>query len=658
MMRWSEIVQAVLLCAVAISVVAARGIADQWPLTLENRFIRVEVQEDLSFSVHYLDSKPGWHTRNAVKQDWYIAGKPVDIKDVRTRWRWRFHDGLHEGYILSFEGFSEEGIPDDASITVFLGLAEDTPELGITIFPGEGAGHLTEARYPYPIVSESTEKGAVVLPLYHGVLIPDDYPDPSSRNTLIWASHVNMPFFAGMYGKATYLAICQTPHDTSINYEHVANKPTTVCFHSRSSMGSLTYPRQFLVRFLGDVGYVGLAKEYRKYSRSIGRLVTLKEKAAKLPKIAQLIRSFQFEAMPYEISEDDVRPQRVVRDYDARLADTAEILKRVPGPIDYYASGWKFILPGGTQITPPGGWQALKRFVDGLHEMGCLVQLYENHHLMTTDSPYYTPGIAVKDANGKERAWRESWGGGAPAKDVRALAPAVAPGFVRLKYEGLIKKGIHPDAVYQDQFGAVTLYENYDPLLRNDRRQCQKYWAEALDVTSELGMITGTEIGYDWTIPHVAFYAWMWPVGRKAGNVCTLGIRIPLWHLVYHDCALIRNPEQPARIRLLRNYLCGYYSRMGASHGKPIAWQSEVDTGVTMEDWVRLIKRQSQFLAQVAMSEMTSHQFLDDSQDVQRTEFANGIAVEANFKKLTVRILGAKGFDEAWHPVTELKVPD
>ena len=68
-MRWRDILQAVLLCVLAVSVVAGRGAADEWPLTLKNGFIRVEVQEDLSFSVHYLDSKPAWHTRNAVKED-------------------------------------------------------------------------------------------------------------------------------------------------------------------------------------------------------------------------------------------------------------------------------------------------------------------------------------------------------------------------------------------------------------------------------------------------------------------------------------------------------------------------------------------------------------------------------------------------------------
>ena len=90
-------------------------------------------------------------------------------------------------------------------------------------------------------------KGAVVLPYWHGVAIPDDSPHVASSNAVIWTSHYHMPFFAGMYGKATYLAICQTPHDTSIDYEHVADKPPTVCFRSYSPMGAPVYPSHVAV---------------------------------------------------------------------------------------------------------------------------------------------------------------------------------------------------------------------------------------------------------------------------------------------------------------------------------------------------------------------------------------------------------------------------
>ena len=641
------------LVGVVVLVLLARcapGADQDWPIVLKNDSLRVVVRQDLSFWVHHVGRHRSWHTRDAAGDDWMIEGEPASIRDAGRHWRRRFNDGMHEGVLLGFEAFPETHVPDDACITVFVGLKEDEPELAVSVFPGQGTARLTRATYPYPIAGDGKAPHAVVVPYNHGVLIPDDWPHNSSMNALIWSSHINMPFFGAISGNVAYLAISETPHDTALVYNHPAGNPTTIGFHSLPSMGALNYPRRFLLRFLADADYVTIAKEYRAYSRSIGRLVTLEDKSARLPKIDDLIRTFEFEAMPYEPSEDDVRPESAVRDFDARLADTAEIVDRVGPPINYYASCWKYILPGGTRISPPGGWEKMRRFVDGIHALDGLVQVYENHHLMTADSPYYTPDIAIKNAAGNEIAWRESWGGHAPAKDMRALAPALAPAFVRLKYEGMLEQGVRPDAVYQDQFAAVALYENYDPLLRNDRRACETYWGQALDTTSELGIITGTELGYDWSIPHAAFYAWIWSAGDA-------GIRIPLWMLVYHDCALIRDQENPPLKRLLRAYLCGYYERMTAPHGKPIPWDSEMDTGVSTEDWTRLIRRQSAFLAQIAKSEMVSHEFLDDSRNNERTEFANGIAVEANFANLTLRITGAQGFDDAWHKVVDLRNP-
>ncbi|MFH0964571.1 MAG: hypothetical protein V2A58_11255 [Planctomycetota bacterium] len=628
-----------LLCSWAWPVAAA----EDWPLEMTNDRLRVVVQKDLSFWVHSLEGAPAWRTRNATDGDWQVSGKPVAIGEARKRSRRRFHDGMHEGFLLTFGDFAVDGLPPDASIAVFLGLAQDEPELAVTVFPGDSAASLTRATYPYPLSPGNKAPATAVLPWRPGVLIPDDWPVASRVEELVWSNPWFMPFFASISSGSACLAITETPHDTTLYYDHQAAKPTVVGFRSDPSMGALSYPRRFLLRFLKDADYVAIAKEYRRYARSVGRLVTLEEKARGLPKIRDLVKTFQFEAMAYEPSEEDVRPASVVRDFDARLADTDEILNRVEGPINYYSSSWKFIIPNGAQIGPPGGWDKLKRFVEGLHERGCLVQTYDNHHLMTTDSPYYTPDISIKRPDGKEHAWEESWGGNAPKKPIRPLAPALAPAFVRLKYENLLARGIRFDAVYQDQFAAVRLYEDYDPLHRGDRRACQAHWAEALDVTTRLGMITGTEVPYDWSVPHAVFYAWIWDPGD-------VGIRVPLWHLVYHDCALVRTPDQPRERGLLRSYLCGYYERMCAGHGKPIDWSAD-------ETWVRLIKRHSEFVAQVAMTEMTRHAFLDDARKVERTEFANGIAVEADFKDLKVRVTGAQGFDGEWRSLAEMKVP-
>ena len=74
-----------------------------------------------------------------------------------------------------------------------------------------------------------------------------------------------------------------------------------------------------------------------------------------------------------------------------------------------------------------------------------------------------------------------------------------------------------------------------------------------------------------------------------------------------------------------------------------VDWDS--DQAQAKFDWLR---RRSAWFQAVAMSEMTSHQFLSDDRKRQRIEFANGIWAEFDMAKNLCRVSGVEGFSGDW----------
>ena len=60
------------------------------------------------------------------------------------------------------------------------------------------------------------------------------------------------------------------------------------------------------------------------------------------------------------------------------------------------------------------------------------------------------------------------------------------------------------------------------------------------------------------------------------------------------------------------------------------------------------LHRRSAFFQAIAMSEMTSHEFLSDDRKLQRTVFANGVTAEFDMANNLCRIQGVDGFSGDW----------
>jgi hypothetical protein len=72
-------------------------------------------------------------------------------------------------------------------------------------------------------------------------------------------------------------------------------------------------------------------------------------------------------------------------------------------------------------------------------------------------------------------------------------------------------------------------------------------------------------------------------------------------------------------------------------------WDSDL-----MQARLAWLKRWSSFYSAIAMSEMTSHQFLTDDRSRQRIMFANGVTAEFDMKNNLCRVNGIAGFPDDW----------
>jgi hypothetical protein len=79
-------------------------------------------------------------------------------------------------------------------------------------------------------------------------------------------------------------------------------------------------------------------------------------------------------------------------------------------------------------------------------------------------------------------------------------------------------------------------------------------------------------------------------------------------------------------------------------------------TTVPVPDWnakvmqgrLEWLKRWSAYYRKVALSEMTSHEFLNEDRSLQKVTFANGVVAEFDFSKGLLRVDGVDGFRGEW----------
>lgn len=506
---------------------------------------------------------------------------------------------------------------------------------------------IKEIMWPHAIHACSQE-GYSLLPYMQGVLLPHeyavDYDEVLPFHGQLCSSAAYMPWLAQVEANHGYLMIVETPWDARYQVQHrkheVGTQLQVIMLPSLAKMDEKRVVRYML---FNQCDATRICKAYRNYVKQQGKLVTLKEKELRNEKIKQLVGS----CFVHTKIKTHIEPTSIFYDqshlpnndsvvgFEEKITMLKELKQMGAQKLYVHLDGWG--QPGYDNGHPDylpvckeaGGYEGLKTLLDYAHKQGILVGLHDQYRDYYKSAKTYDKRFALQNSDGSyyEHA---RWAGGAQ----NYLCTTQAKYYVKRNYEQLLAKGIHMDASYLDVFTCNELDECIHPLHKMTRKQCMEQRTACFTYLQAKHILVSSEECNDWAIAsqefaHYGPYEFM----LKKPNTPKMGIAIPLFNLVYHDCIILPWPmevhEEDYMLYALLNggapYLIregAYLDVDGAFDGKPLSLQEKIERCQIVSD----------FHAQVAYDEMVSHTFLSADYQKQCVRFASGKCVTIDLR--------------------------
>ena len=588
------------------------------------------------------EENPAWFALQDGKKFYFADGVKIEHTP--------FSSGLGEGVRTRYTDFKgEDGAIYAVSFETRIWVEEETGYLQFEwLPPEEGGEEIAQVAWPAPLRFGPHPGGYSVLPIMQGMLIPDESEDDAAptMSRRMFGRESYMPWWGQAAGYG-YMAIVETPWDAEYDFRHAPKEQTTVRIRWISSLGTMAYRRQLTLRFYDACDYVLFCKEFRKYSRMAGNFVSLEEKIARNPKVAELIGApvvntgcihWYCEPESVYYNKEDPAANDVVYTFD----EFAEKIRRIKAAgVDkayIHIDGWGFngydnLHP---DILPPspkaGGTEGLRRMLDTIRELGYTSALHDQYRDYYFKAATFNEDQAVRLPDGRMDTCA-IWPGGEQAM----LCAALAPRYVDRNYRRLEKEGIHPDGAYLDVFSVVELDECDHPDHRMTRKECMEYRSRCFETIRERGMIVSSEEPIDRFAAHLdlvhhgpyAYAVW------EACKATPYGIPVPLFNLVYHDSLLI--PWCPGR---------GIWGLPKTDEGMLHALLNGGMPMLGIEPSAQDVERAGiigRLHKAVAKEEMVSHRFIDGNPRQQETVFSDGTCVQVDLDKDTYQIRFADG---------------
>ncbi len=518
------------------------------------------------------------------------------------------------------------------AVDAFAGIDATTGQLRVqAVVTGDQPGNIAALVYPPRMRFEAGEgEGYTVLPRMQGTLVPAGHPI-KIVNGFIFERDGYMPLFGQIHNGCGYAAIYATPYDARYALDGEEVQPYFI-----PSLGTMSYMREMVYSFFAEGDFNTVAKIYRAYREERGHLVKLKEKIARNPKVAYLIGSPVVhtvaavhikEGTHYYDPDDPAH-----NDWCIPFAETAKKLRTLQEngleKAYLHLDGWGY--HGYDNLHPDpfpiheaaGGEEGLRGLRETCHELGYLYGIHDQYRDYYYDSPGFDPDNAVQYFDGSHFL-SDYWYGGAHT----FLCSALAPDYVRRNYDEFERLGLKPDGSYLDVFSVVELDECFNPAHRVTREQCAQNRRHCLDMLSSRGIIPSSEEGVDCVVDslalchHTPFYC----TGFDAPDKVNVGVPIPLFALVFHDCMVV--PWDGIHRRGAWGIACT---------DSPFLWgllcggTVYVGTDFDAED-IAYAKIALELHEKTALCELVSHEILDGTARKRRTTYADGTAVWADF---------------------------
>lgn len=500
----------------------------------------------------------------------------------------------------------------------------------------------TFSSFSFPQKSISKEGDYLVLPVNEGMCF--DYNDEQAFHgeLVTYSGHgLCMPFF-GITNQTTgagFISIIKNPDDCAVEIK--MKETNCVGPNWKSQKEKFGYDRNMTQTFFTEGGHVAIAKEYRKYAKENGTLITFEDKKQQRgfegsERLNKLMGAANIWCWYY--------------DWEGHTADTlvSQILE----------AGIDRILWSHNQD---------KEVISKLNEMGVLTSRYDiyqdvmnpaNYDLVSYVSDDWLPQAYPNDiAISKDGSFVQAWG--VERKDNNgyincvALCDITAPKYARQKIQDeLVQKNF--GSRFFDTTTASSLRECYSSAHPMTRTESRKSRFELLSISSiEHKLVTGSETGMDFVVPVCDYFEGMMSLGpyrredtgrnvdQFFDNVPSQILeyqlnekrRLPLWELVYHDCCVAywywgdhNNTFNDQQIWDKRDNFNALYAV------PPMYWiKDEKHFQNNKERFVKSYKASSEITRKAAGTEMISHEFLTPDRTVQQTKFSNGLTVTVDF---------------------------
>jgi hypothetical protein len=658
-MYWRPIV--FLLAAACAGAAQVSHSGSSW--TIAGRAHRVEL-DAATLAVRITAGGTVWNLKPSAAQDMLVRSggdefrlRLADAGEVRVA---PYDTGYKSGVKLTLDGFRaagqrNPGAPLDLRLVLTLCLEGDD-ELVAEATAIEHEATLRELNWPGEV--EGREVDYTLVPSDDGTLLPRDWPKlyhPIHRaegdHSMIQSHLIEtwaMSWWGFLKGPAAMMVIVETPDDAAYTFNHPAGGPTSMGPSWRAQLGRFAYTRRLRMVFLAKGGYVDLAKRYRRYVMDSGLFVSLKDKIAQSPVVANLVgspvagmrvlRNIKQGAATFD-------PKNPQRNYSlTTFADNAARLRELRRQgfdhLNVSLSGW--LKEGYDRQTPDalppseeaGGWAGMKLFFDTCKEVGYTCWLHDQYRDYYQDAPSWNPDFAVHEEDNIrptaafpgtrfKNDWKDGyiplmdhWDGGVQGY----LNNGFMLGHVVKNYREMFAHGIHPQGSYQDVFGYIPPDEDFNPEHPNTRTDSMNYRAGVLRwVRNNLGIV-GTEDGSDWVIPYADYLTSRMNRSPSTGTDPNHedAIQVPLYELVYHDAIVTTYSASDPRGLLHASAPEWYLSRQA----------SNLDQ----------VRRMAELHKRLALVEMTNHEFLDAQRTRERTSFADGTTVTVDWATKAIEI--------------------
>lgn len=590
---------------------------------------------------------------------------PSSTRDLLTRTAgrdtWRALDDLPHMQIVPYDAGFKRGVKitlgsaDDLRLFLTVALEGGDEDLAFEISAIEGSSRIRELNWPTAI--DGADVDGTVLSNDSGELLPRNWPtaySPIHRaqdDTSIIQSHLieswSMSWWGFEKGSAAMIVIVETPDDAAYTFSHPAGGPTSIGPSWRPQLGRFAYPRSLRMAFLPKGRYVDLAKRYRRYVMDTGLFVSLKEKIARDPLVANLIGAPVAGARVLrDVNPESPRYDKAHHERNRQLTTFAEHVARLRKlkaagfeRLNVSLSGWPNLgydrqHPDGLPPnTAGGGWDGMKAFFDACQELGYVCWLHDQYRDYYPDAPSFNEEFAVREEDASTQStqfpgtrfhphdWKDGdipmmnyWDGGPQAY----LNNRYMLGHVEKNYRLMADRGIRPRGSYMDVFGYIPPDQDFNPEHPSTRTGSMTGRAVVCNwVRHNLGIV-GVEDGSDWMVPYVDYVTSRANRNPGSGNDETShgAIDIPLYELVYHDA--IVTTESPGDLR-------------GLLHGAAPSMSTDPRD-------IAQIRRMAALHKRIGLLEMTGHEFLDASRSKERTTFADGTTVTVDWTAKTVTI--------------------